>query len=150
MPPPTAEEAVIPRKPASSATRLLALLQKSLSDDKAEEIVTIDLAGKSNMADYMLVASGRSTRHVAALADHLVEKLRETGRRNVSIEGKAQGDWVLVDAGEVIVHVFRPEVRTFYQLEKMWQMPAEGAPPKRRATRNAAAQAPPADDADDQ
>ena len=121
-------------------------MQTSLADDKAEEIVSIDLAGKSSMADWMVIASGRSSRHVTAIAENLVERLKASGRRNIAVEGKSAGDWVLVDAGDVIAHVFRPEVRTFYQLEKMWQVPAEGAPPRRRRTSKAAAAAAPAED----
>jgi len=121
-------------------------VQTSLADDKAEEIVSIDLAGKSSMADWMVIASGRSSRHVTAIAENLVERLKASGRRNIAVEGKSAGDWVLVDAGDVIAHVFRPEVRTFYQLEKMWQVPAEGAPPRRRRTSKAAAAAAPAED----
>ncbi len=87
-----------------------------LEDGKAEEIVTIDLAGKSTIADYMVVATGRSARQVVALTDHLEQALP----RPLPIEGKAQGDWVLIDAGDVIVHIFRPEIRAYYNLEKMW------------------------------
>jgi nicotinate-nucleotide adenylyltransferase len=94
------------------------LILSTLADGKAEEIVTIELAGKTTIADQMVVASGRSTRQVIALADHLVAALAGYGR--VSVEGKAQGDWVLIDAGDVIVHLFRPETRAFYNLEKMW------------------------------
>ena len=90
----------------------------SLEDGKAIDVVTIDLAGKTLIADYMVVASGNSARQVAALADHLVEVLPK--KRRASIEGKAQGDWVLIDAGDVIVHLFRPEIRAYYNLEKMW------------------------------
>ena len=92
----------------------------SLSQDKAEEIVVIDLDGKSNIADYMVIASGRSQRHVSATADHLVERLKASGIESVPSEGRGQGDWVLIDAGDVVVHLFRPEVRSFYNLEKMW------------------------------
>lgn len=93
---------------------------KSLDDDKAEEIVSIDLAGKSSIADFLVVASGRSSRQVSAIAEHLVERItRETGRK-VRAEGKAVGDWVLIDTGDIVVHIFRPEVRSFYNLEKMW------------------------------
>ena len=92
----------------------------SLSQDKAEEIVVIDLDGKSNIADYMVIANGRSQRHVAATADHLVERLKASGIAPVPSEGRDQGDWVLIDAGDVVVHLFRPEVRSFYNLEKMW------------------------------
>ena len=99
---------------------LLAQVLDSLSDDKAEEIVQIDLRGKSQMADYMVIASGRSSRQVAAISEKLVERLKETFGLTARMEGKDTGDWVLIDAGDVIVHVFRPEVREFYQLEKMW------------------------------
>lgn len=102
---------------------LLAEILISLEDDKAEDIVTIDLRGKSAIADYMVVASGRSTRQVAAIADHLVDALKQNHGRLSKIEGKDTGDWVLIDTGDIIVHVFRPEVREFYQLEKMWLTP---------------------------
>ena len=92
---------------------------KSLDDDKAENIVSIDLTGKSPMADFMVVASGRSNRHVSAIAEHLTETLKKNGIAGKA-EGLPQGDWVLVDAMDIIVHVFRPEVRAFYNLEKMW------------------------------
>lgn len=95
----------------------------SLEDDKAEDITVIDLAGKTSISDYMIIASGRSNRHVAALAEHLVERLKKRGLVPLSVEGLAQADWVLIDAGDVIVHVFRPEVRSFYNLEKMWSVP---------------------------
>jgi ribosome-associated protein len=88
---------------------------------KAEDIVTIDLTGKSSIADAMVVASGRSQRHVAAVADHVVKDLEEAGLPGIKVEGMRQADWVLIDAGDVIVHVFRPEVRAFYDLEKMWK-----------------------------
>jgi len=99
---------------------LLDLIEASLDDDKAEQVVRIDLKGKTQIADYMLVASGRSSRHVAAIAEHIVEKLKASGHGRPKIEGLQTCDWVLVDAGDVIVHVFRPEVRDFYNLEKMW------------------------------
>jgi ribosome-associated protein len=94
---------------------------KSLDDDKAEEILSIPLAGKTAIADFMVIASGRSSRQVAAMAEHLQERLRNS-KRKVRIEGLPQGDWVLIDAGDVIVHLFRPEVRSFYNLEKMWSV----------------------------
>ncbi|EWY38490.1 ribosome-associated protein IOJAP [Skermanella stibiiresistens SB22] len=100
--------------------RLTDLVVQSLDDDKGEDIVVIDLAGKTSMADYMVVASGRSTRQVGAMATHLREKLKVAGAQAVEIEGMPQADWVLIDAGDVIVHLFRPEVRSFYNLEKMW------------------------------
>jgi ribosome-associated protein len=93
---------------------------ESLEGDKAEGIVVIDLAGKSSIADFMVVASGRSQRQLATMAEHLRDRLRKAGWGLASIEGLTQGDWVLVDAGDVIVHLFRPEVRKFYNLEKMW------------------------------
>ena len=99
---------------------LLDLILASLDDGQAQDIVTIDLAGKASFCDYMVVASGRSQRHVAALATNLEEKLKPVSPRRPSIEGLPQGDWVLVDAGDVVVHLFRPEVRAFYGIEKMW------------------------------
>ncbi|MET3927853.1 ribosome silencing factor [Devosia sp. 2618] len=92
-----------------------------LDDAKAEEIVAVDIIGKSSLADHMVVASGRSQRHVGAVADQLVTALRDAGYGKPRIEGLPHCDWVLVDAGDVIVHVFRPEVREFYNIEKMWQ-----------------------------
>ncbi len=95
----------------------------SLEDSKAENIVSIDIQGKSSLGDYMVVASGRSHRHVAAVAEHLLKALKDAGLGNARVEGLAGADWVLIDTGDVIVHVFRPEVREFYNLEKMWQAP---------------------------
>jgi len=106
---------------------LLAVILNSLDDDKAEDVVQIDLHGKSEMADYMVIASGRSSRQVGAIADHLVDHLKQDHGRASRIEGKEAGDWVLVDVGDIVVHLFRPEVREFYQLEKMWLDPAEAA-----------------------
>ena len=90
-----------------------------LDDNKAEDIVVVPLEGKSSIADYMIIASGRSTRHVASLADVIGEHMKTLGQ-NARYEGKANGDWVLADAGDIIVHLFRPEVRSFYNLERMW------------------------------
>jgi len=87
---------------------------------KAEDTITLDLNGKSSIGDYMVVTSGRSQRHVASIADHVIKDLEQSGATRVRVEGMRQADWVLIDAGDVIVHVFRPEVRTFYNLEKMW------------------------------
>ncbi len=92
----------------------------SLEDDKAEEILAIDIRGKSSFADMLVIASGRSARHVGALADHVMRQLKEAGVKDVRIEGMPQADWVLVDAGDVVVHIFRPEVRSFYNIEKIW------------------------------
>ena len=105
---------------------LLDIILSHLSDDKAEDIVQIDLRGKSEMADFMVICSGRSTRQVVALSEKLVELLKTEHARSCKVEGKDAGDWVLIDTGDVIVHVFRPEVREFYQLEKMW-LPQSGA-----------------------
>jgi ribosome-associated protein len=92
----------------------------SLDDMKAEDTITIDLTGKTSIADVMVVTSGRSNRHVASIADSAIENLEKAGVKGLRVEGKRNGDWVLIDAGDVIVHVFRPEVRAFYDLEKMW------------------------------
>ena len=105
---------------ATSETLLAAILS-SLSDDKAEDIVQIDLRGKTAIGDYMVVCSGRSSRQVSAISEKLVERLKAQFGHTARLEGKNTGDWVLIDTGDVIVHVFRPEVREFYQLEKMWQ-----------------------------
>nr|WP_252732967.1 ribosome silencing factor [Shimia thalassica] len=99
---------------------MLARIISSLEDDKAEEVVQIDLRGKSAIGDYMVICSGRSTRQVAAISEKLVDCLKQEFGRLSKVEGKDAGDWVLIDTGDVIVHVFRPEVREFYQLEKMW------------------------------
>jgi len=92
----------------------------SLEDDKAQDVVVIELFGKSDIADYLVVASGTSGRQVVAIAQHLRERLSHAGITGIGLEGIAQGDWVLVDGGDVIVHLFRPEVRAFYNIEKMW------------------------------
>ncbi|WP_303623718.1 MULTISPECIES: ribosome silencing factor [Roseobacteraceae] len=99
---------------------MLARVLSSLEDDKAEDIVQVDLRGKSSMADYMVICSGRSSRQVAAISEKLIERVKQDFNRISKVEGKETGDWVLIDTGDVIVHVFRPEVREFYQLEKMW------------------------------
>lgn len=99
---------------------LLELIIQSLENDKAEEIVQIDLRGRSSIGDFMVICSGRSSRQVSAISEKLVERVKQATGRTSKIEGKETGDWVLIDTGDVIVHVFRPEVREFYQLEKMW------------------------------
>ena len=111
---------------ALTSETLLARIIQSLEDDKAEDVVQIDLRGKSTIADHMVIASGRSSRQIASMSDHLVQRLKDAFRLSAKIEGKDAGDWVLIDTGDVIVHLFRPEVRDFYQLEKMW-MPAPAA-----------------------
>jgi ribosome-associated protein len=115
-----------PRKPrgkkaeAQKPTGALDTILAQLEDAKAEQVVTIALDDKTAVADAMVVASGRSNRHVGAIADQLVQKLKEKGYRDLRVEGMPQCDWVLVDAGDVVVHIFRPEVRSFYNLEKLW------------------------------
>ncbi len=94
----------------------------SLDDSKAEEVVSIDLRTRSALADHMVIASGRSHRHVSAVADHLLRDLKEAGFGNAKVEGLQNGDWVLIDTGDIIVHIFRPEVRSFYNIEKMWSL----------------------------
>jgi ribosome-associated protein len=116
-------------KPAKSS--LLALIETQLDDAKAEAVSTIDLDGKAAIADHMVVASGRSSRHVGAIADQLVEKLKSQGFKDIRVEGFPQCDWVLVDAGDVVVHLFRPEVRSFYNIEKLW---SAHAPQERAAS----------------
>ena len=105
------------------------LVLRSLDDDKAVDVVTIPLQGKSNIADHMVIASGRSTRQVAAMAQKLSERIKRELGRNVRVEGLPVADWVLIDADDVIVHLFRPEVRTFYNLERMWAFEESNAAP---------------------
>jgi len=111
-----------------AAAAAIKVVLASLADFKAEDLVSIDITGKSSIADHMVVASGRSQRHVAAIAEHLVTDLKQAGCKDIRIEGLRTADWVLVDAGDVIVHVFRPEVRAFYNLEKMWRAEHPAAP----------------------
>jgi ribosome-associated protein len=113
--------------PDDNSKDLLERILTSLDDDKAEDVIPIDLRGRSDMADYMVICSGRSTRQVSAIAEKLADQLKRDAGVACKIEGKETGDWVLIDAGDVIVHVFRPEVREFYQLEKMWQTPSTQA-----------------------
>ncbi len=114
------------------AETLLSLVLRSLDDDKAIDVVSIPLTGKSNIADFMVIASGRSTRQVAAMAQKLTERIKQELGRPVRLEGLPVADWVLIDAGDVIVHIFRPEVRTFYNLERMWAF-EERSPEERAA-----------------
>ena len=122
---PTAPRATDPEE----VEALHRLILASLDDDQAVETISIPLAGKTSIADYMVIASGRSSRQVAAISEHLADRLKQDRGLVARIEGKDLGDWVLIDAGDVIVHVFRPEVREFYQLEKMW-MPQPAARPR--------------------
>lgn len=110
-----------------TSNELVEIILTSLDADKAEDVVKIDLSGKSEMADFMVIASGRSSRQVAAISQNLVDALKRDHGRASKVEGKDAGDWVLIDTGDVIVHVFRPEVREFYQLEKMWLAPSASA-----------------------
>jgi ribosome-associated protein len=110
------------RKAPAASKKLLGLIEKSLDDDKAENVVAIDLTGKSSIADYMVIASGRSARQLGAMAEHLQVKLKHSGIAKVGIEGATAGDWLLIDGGDIIIHLFRPDVRGLYNLEKMWGM----------------------------
>jgi ribosome-associated protein len=129
MPIPRASSSATPKRPAkprqakpkvSSAQKLLIVAEKLLDDGKAEDVATIDLQGKSDIADFMLIATGRSQRQVMALAQRLTEGLKAAGCKHVAVEGMRHGEWVLIDAGDIVVHLFRPETRTYYNLEKMW------------------------------
>jgi len=106
-----------------AVSSVLKTVLASLEDSKAENIVPIDIQGKSSLADHLVIASGRSHRHVAAVAEHLLSALKDAGLGNARVEGLSGADWVLIDVGDVIVHIFRPEVREFYNLEKMWMVP---------------------------
>ena len=110
------------RKAPAATKKLLGLVEKSLDDDKAEDVVAIDLAGKSSIADYMVIASGRSQRQIGAMAEHVSIALKDATGFPANVEGAQACDWVLIDGGDVIVHLFRPDVRSFYNLEKMWNM----------------------------
>lgn len=107
---------------AAEAEALLTRVRNSLEDDKAEEIAVVDLAGKTTLADYMVIASGRSSRQVAAIAEHLVERVKAAGLPVLGVEGMRGAEWVAIDLGDVLVHVFQPKVRAFYNLEKLWSV----------------------------
>ena len=111
-----------------SVEALHALILHQLDEDQAQETISIPLAGKSSIADHMVIASGRSTRHVSAIADKLAQRIKQETGRHVRVEGLPNADWVLIDSGDVIVHLFRPEVRSFYNLERMWAF-GEAPPP---------------------
>ena len=106
--------------PSDTPDDLHELVLSQLEDDQAQEVVSIPLEGKSSVADFMVIASGRSTRQVAAMAQKLAEKVKQNGFGPARVEGLPAADWVLIDAGDVVVHLFRPEVRSFYNLERMW------------------------------
>jgi ribosome-associated protein len=109
-------------EPQPSTAQLEEMILHRLDEDKAQDIVVIDLKDKSSVADTMIVASGRSHRHVGALADHLLRLLKDAGQGKARVEGLPHCDWVLIDAGDIIVHLFRPEVRSFYNIEKIWSV----------------------------
>ncbi|CAH0349375.1 RsfS/YbeB/iojap family protein [Sphingobium sp. BS19] len=109
-----------PYADTESVAALHALVMQSLDDDQAQDIISIPLEGKSSIADYMVIASGRSSRQVATMAQKLAERVKHSTGRSARIEGLPVADWVLIDAGDIIVHLFRPEVRSFYNLERMW------------------------------
>jgi len=144
-----------PRRQPRPSDTLQDLILASLADDKAEDVTVLDISGKSTVADCMVVCSGRSSRQVSAIADHLAERLKGQGHKSVRVEGKVLGDWVLVDAGDVIVHIFRPEVRELYQLERLWSFPdapvevkpARPAGTRRRTAAKASGAAEPDEDA---
>lgn len=110
-------------KSQKAAKALSDFLQHVLDENSAQDVIEIDIRGKSSVADYMLVASGRSNRHVSALSDYVLRALKEEGYKDIGVEGQEGCDWVLVDVGDVILHIFRPEVRVFYNIEKIWSVP---------------------------
>ncbi|MBV8870122.1 MAG: ribosome silencing factor [Acetobacteraceae bacterium] len=109
-----------PPEQAAQLDRLQGLIVTSLEDDKAEGVVAMDLAGKATFCDRMVIATGLADRQISAMAEHLVERLEEAGLKRVQVEGAGGSDWVLIDAGDIVVHLFKPEARTMYALEKMW------------------------------
>lgn len=127
-PAPKTEDALTsaPAEAAASDSKLgrtaIDVVISSLEDSKGEDILSIDLKGKSALADHLVIVSGRSNRHVSAVADHVLRDLKDAGHGPCKVEGLQNGDWVLIDAGDIIVHIFRPEVRAFYNLEKMWSV----------------------------
>jgi ribosome-associated protein len=119
------ETVSMPSPQDSKESRNLAnLILDVLDEHSAQDIIEIDIRGKSSISDYMIVTSGRSNRHVGALSDYLIKSLKNIGKKNIGIEGLKSCDWVLIDVGDVIVHLFRPEVRAFYNIEKIWSMPS--------------------------
>jgi ribosome-associated protein len=119
------ETVSMPSPQDSKESRDLAnLILDVLDEHSAQDIIEIDIRGKSSISDYMIVTSGRSNRHVGALSDYLIKSLKNIGKKNIGIEGLKSCDWVLIDVGDVIVHLFRPEVRAFYNIEKIWSMPS--------------------------
>jgi ribosome-associated protein len=119
--------------PVPTSEQTLALIEQSLDDDQAIDVRIVPLAGKSSIADHMVIASGTSTRRVGGMAEHILEKLKGAGVSGLSAEGRASNDWVLIDAGDVIVHLFRPDVRAYYDLEKLWEAEVTGEDTDRHA-----------------
>jgi ribosome-associated protein len=117
---PRAKKSAAPKSTQPELDRMQAIIRASLEDDKAEDILAIDLAGRASFADRMVVATGIADRQIAAMATHLSEKLHEAGFKRLRIEGANGTDWVLIDAGDIIIHLFKPEARSLYALEKMW------------------------------
>lgn len=115
------------KEPLNPAIKWRDVVVHALDENKGEEIVSLDLKDKCSFTDFMVVASGRSARHVSALADHVVDALRKADGHVMSVEGRETGDWVLIDAGDVVIHLFRPEIRQFYNIEKMWAIPLPNA-----------------------
>ena len=116
----SSDDTTLPALPEAEPGSLHALVLEQLDEDQAQDIVSVPLEGKSSIADHMVIASGRSTRQVASIAHKLAEMIKQAGHGPVRLEGLPAADWVLVDAGDVVVHLFRPEVRSFYNLERMW------------------------------
>ena len=112
-----------PAADVKAAKALSDLIMGVLDENSAQDVIEIDISGKSSVADFMIVASGRSNRHVSALADYVIQDLKQEGHVDMGVEGLDAADWVLIDAGDVILHIFRPEVRAFYNLEKIWSVP---------------------------
>lgn len=121
---------MVPLSHSFSPLALKDFIERFLDSKKAQNIVTIDLHGKSSIADYLVIASGTSQRQIGSMAQLLKEELKKNGLKNVNIEGLPECDWVLIDAGDVVVHIFRPEIRTFYNLEKMWSVEISENTPK--------------------
>lgn len=122
----TSQHTVTTETPDSGDDKAKALsdhINAVLEENSAQDTITIDIRGKSSVADFMIVTSGRSSRHVGALSDYVIRSLKERGHKSLGIEGTETNDWVLIDVGDVVVHVFRPEVRVFYNLEKIWSVP---------------------------
>ena len=122
-----------PKRSRAQDSTLLSRILASLDDDKAEQLAVIDMEGRSSLCDTIVIANGRSSRHVASIAEHLARRLKEVGYGTCHMDGLTQGDWVLVDAGDVIVHVFRPEVRAYYDLEGMWSVEEKSVRARRAA-----------------